>query len=395
VIVPAGPVSPIAAVTHPDPYPYYREMVATRPLHRDQALRLWVAAGADAVTAVLTSPLARVRPAAEPVPAALRGSPLAEIFGRLVRMTDGPGHDPMKEAVAGALATLDPDGIRAGASRWARTLAERRDARRPAGVDEFARSLSAHAIASLLAVPDAAVGPVERSVHRYVSAVAPGADAPALEHGRAAAVHLTETVGAAVAGAHTGLPAALGREAERAGAADRAALVANAIGFMTQAYEATAGLIGNTLRALAAQPALRASVAADPAQLEPVMREVLRHDAPVQNTRRFVAEDGVIAGQPMAAGDTVLVVLAAANHDAAANPRPERFDVGRADRRTFTFGAGPHACPGETLAVSIARAGVEALLAHGLDLDTLPARPAYQPSGNVRIPLFAGASARG
>ena len=38
------PGNPIAAVTHPDPYPYYREMVATRPLHRDRDLGLWVAA---------------------------------------------------------------------------------------------------------------------------------------------------------------------------------------------------------------------------------------------------------------------------------------------------------------------------------------------------------------
>jgi cytochrome P450 len=389
------PGSPIAAVTHPDPYPYYREMVESRPLHRDRDLGLWVAASAEAVTAVLTSPRVRVRPPAEPVPTVLRGSALAEIFGRLVRMTDGPGHGPMKQAVAGALATLDGEDIRTGADRWARTLAERIDPKSPAGVDEFARSLSAHAIASLLAVPDAAVGPVERSVHHYVTAVAPGADAARLEHGKAAAGHLMETVGAAVAGARAGLPVALGREAERAGGADRTALVANAVGFMTQAYEATTGLIGNALRALAAQPALRASVAANPARLASVIREVLRHDAPVQNTRRFLAEDGVVAGQRMAAGDTVLVVLAAANHDAAANPQPERFDPDRAARRTFTFGAGPHACPGETLAVSIARAGVERLLADGLDLDALPVRPTYQASGNVRIPLFAGAPGEG
>ena len=389
------PADPIAAVTHPDPYPYYRDLVAMRPLHRDEDLKLWVAASAEAVTAVLTSPLVRVRPPAERVPSVLQGSPLAEIFGRLVRMTDGPGHFPMKQAVAGALATLDGEGVRAGAARWSRILGERIDAKSPAGVDDFSRSLSAHAIASLLAVPDAAVDRVERSVHHYVTAVAPGADALRLERGKAAASHLIETVGAAVTGAGDGLPAALGTEAERAGVGDPAALVANAIGFMTQAYEATTGLIGNTLRALAVRPALRAAVAAGPARLEALIREVLRHDAPVQNTRRFVAAGGVIAGQAMAAGDTVLVVLAAANHDAAANPQPERFDETRADHRTFTFGAGPHACPGETLAVSIARAGVESLLARGLDLDALPASPAYQPSGNVRIPLFAGAPGAG
>jgi hypothetical protein len=29
------PSNPVAAVTHPDPYPYYAELVAQRPIHRD------------------------------------------------------------------------------------------------------------------------------------------------------------------------------------------------------------------------------------------------------------------------------------------------------------------------------------------------------------------------
>ena len=62
------PPDPIAAVTHPDPYPFYAGLVAQRPLYRDDALGLWVAASAGAVTAVLASDLCRVRPPAEPVP---------------------------------------------------------------------------------------------------------------------------------------------------------------------------------------------------------------------------------------------------------------------------------------------------------------------------------------
>ncbi len=42
------PADPIAAVIHPDPYPYYADLVARRPLYRDAALGLWVAASADA-----------------------------------------------------------------------------------------------------------------------------------------------------------------------------------------------------------------------------------------------------------------------------------------------------------------------------------------------------------
>jgi hypothetical protein len=68
------PAHPVAAVTHADPYPYYAELVAHRPLYRDAALDLWVASSADVVTAVMTSERCRVRPAAEPVPRALLGS---------------------------------------------------------------------------------------------------------------------------------------------------------------------------------------------------------------------------------------------------------------------------------------------------------------------------------
>src|SRR5947199_320044 len=79
----------IAAATHPDPYPFYARLGAEAPLYRDDALGLWVAASAAAVNAALTHGLCRVRPPAEPVPRALAGSPAGEIFGRLVRMTDG------------------------------------------------------------------------------------------------------------------------------------------------------------------------------------------------------------------------------------------------------------------------------------------------------------------
>ena len=384
------PADPLAAVTHPDPYPYYRELVARCPFYRDDTLGLWVAASADAVIAVLTSPLGRVRPAAEPVPAALAGSPAADIFGRLVRMTDGHGHGAMKPAVAAAIETHDANRARALAERWARTLAVEIDPRSsPARLDDFTLALSTHVIASLLGVPDQALRHVERCVGRYVNGVSPGADVARLEQGKEAARDLIDLMGSSVIASGSGLLSVLRREARRAGCEDAEAIVANAIGLMTQAYEATAGLIGNTLLALAVRPQLSARIPTDAGLLDDVIREVLRHDPPVHNTRRFITVEGQIAGRRMRAGDTVLVVLAAANHDAAANPAPERFDAARVHRRTFTFGAGPHACPGEQLAVTIARAGIEGLLARGLPLASLSGTVTYRPSTNVRVPLFA------
>jgi hypothetical protein len=34
------PPDPIAAVIHPDPYPYYAQIVASKPLYRDETLGL-------------------------------------------------------------------------------------------------------------------------------------------------------------------------------------------------------------------------------------------------------------------------------------------------------------------------------------------------------------------
>jgi cytochrome P450 len=119
-----------------------------------------------------------------------------------------------------------------------------------------------------------------------------------------------------------------------------------------------------------------------------LIQEVLRYDSPIQNTRRFLAEGGFVVGEKMKAGDAILVILSAANRDPSANPSPERFDIFRKERRIFTFGVGAHACPGESLAATIAKAGVKQLIASGVAIDRLAETVTYRASANARIPIF-------
>ena len=379
------PRDPVAAVTHPDPYPYYAELVAQRPLYRDEGLGLWVASSAQAVTAVLTSDICRVRPPSEPVPRALLGSPAAEIFRHLVRMTDGAPHDAAKYAVAATVQSLDAERMAEESARWARRLVGELP------LTTFAFDLSVHVVGSLLGIPSTRLRETAQWMSQFVRCLAPASTPEQVERGKKAAGHLLalgqQILAEAGESAESLLPV-LARQARRAGVDGTAPVVANGIGFMSQAYEATAGLIGNTLLALAAHPHVREVVTPESTMLHSVVREVLRHDPPVQNTRRFLARSGAVADQEMAEGDAVLVVLAAANRDPLANPRPEAFDVRRPDRRLVTFGVGPHACPGEALAAAIAQAGVAALLASGLDPSALFPRVTYRPSANARIPLF-------
>jgi cytochrome P450 len=388
--VPTVP-DPIAAATHVDPYPYYASLVAGGGLHRDERLKLWVASSATHVSATLTSERCRVRPPAEPVPAALLGSPAGDVFARLVRMNDGPPHDTVKPAVVTALDGLDTGGILDHARAAARRLVcELAPAGAPARLRDFALRLPPYVVAGLLGVPDEDLQRTVDWTGDFAAGLAPGASADASVPARNGAGRLRDLIRAGVAGhagGESGLLGVLVGAAERAGV-DSDTIAANAIGFLFQSYDATAALIANTLSALSTHPVSRAGTAGDLAALRAFVREVARWDAPVQNTRRFVAQDGMVAGQLMKEGDAILVLLAAANRDPAVNPEPDRFDVTRSAPAIFTFGMGPHACPGEALATAITAVGVHELLKAGVDPATLGPPAAYRRSPNVRMALW-------
>ena len=389
------PKDALAAPTHPDPYSFYADLVARRPLFWDGSLKLWIASSARAVTAVLTHPACRVRPATEPVPRAL-GPGVASVFRHLVRMNDGPGHCPMKQAVSSFLGGFEEQRVMEESRRWTRLL----------GGPEVLRThpfrLPVSVVGSLLGLPEDALARVATWTGDFVRAIAPGAGVDRLTGGERAVNELLEVFRAALAAQRASVapgPLALfARGAERFGMQAVEALLANAIGLLSQTHDATAGLLGNTVLALRSRPGLlvepalreRSALPARSELLPHVLDEVLRYDPSVQNTRRFLAEDVVIEGQRMAAGDTVLVVLAAANRDPALNEEPHQFDVDRKHRRSFTFGAGVHACPGEALAKWMVQGALEELLT--LDpgfLRTAGDGVSYVPSMNGRIPLFS------
>ncbi|HEY8293257.1 MAG TPA: cytochrome P450 [Thermomicrobiales bacterium] len=388
----AFPADPIAAVTHPDPYPYYAALAEHKPLYHDMTLGLWVASSAEAVTAVLTSDLCRVRPPTEPVPVALRRSPAGDIFRHMVRFNDGESHCPFKEAVSAALGAITVTGAAERSAACALSLSDEiAPTRDPGHLSRFAFHLPIYVAASLLGIPDDLLPQVAVWAGDFAHCLAPGSGPAQIARGTVAAGNLLAMFDALAPtlrdeSANT-LLALLAREARRVGRDDADVIVANGIGFLFQAYDATAGLIGNVLLALASHPDVHARLVADRGLLPQMIEEVLRYDPPVQNTRRFVADDGEIAGQAMHEGEEILVILAAAGRDPSANPRPERFDIFREDPRISTFGAGVHTCPGASLATTIARAGIAQLLASGADPERLAKPVTYRPSQNVRIAL--------
>jgi cytochrome P450 len=343
------PANAIAAVTHADPYPWYGRMREASPLLFDQGLQLWVAYGADVVQEAFAQPLLRVRPLAEPLPAALQATPVGDVFARLVRMNDGDFHRAHKPAVHASAQRWDASAASAAALTAAQELGGTLDA------NALLSAVPVRAMARLLGVPAALLEQTTQWVLQFTQAIAPGADGGAIAAGSDAALELMAQ------------GEAQGLDPVRA---------ANRIALMQQAVDATAGLLGNAALALRAEPSLHAHA------LPGVVAEVARWDAPVQNTRRFAAQAVVLAGLQIEAGQGVLLVLAAANRDPALNPEPQRLWPGRPMRRGLGFGAGAHACPGEALAIAIASAALPPLLPH------LGRHAGYRPLANARIPVF-------
>ena len=355
------PAHPLDAVTHPDPYPYYATLARSRPLHRDAALGMWVAAHPATITAVLRHPAARVRPVHEPVPRGLCPGPAGELFGRFVRMNDSAAHARLKALLATFIQQQEPAAppLLAPAPRDA------------AGIDRYLYAAPVHAQAAFLGLAPALHADCAADINRFLFALPAIARADHTAAGHAAAARLVARLQAHLAGPH--VTPALRQLCVDAAQADipPGMVTANLAGLLFQSCEAGAGLLGN---ALVMAGRRGASHALSRESAHALIDDVVRHDPPLHNTRRFMAESADIEGQRIEAGQTVLLVLAA-----AAQLEP---DAG------WIFGAQRHACPGAALARSHAADALLHLLRAGVDTAALAARLRYRPLPNARVPQF-------
>lgn len=137
--------------------------------------------------------------------------------------------------------------------------------------------------------------------------------------------------------------------------------------------ETTINLIGNTISAMLHHPQALASVMADPARWPNAIEEVLRWDAPIQNSIwRFAMTDIEIDGVKIPSGDAIIVGLSAANRDERSCAAPHEFDIDRTDRAHIAFGRGLHYCAGANLARLEAQVAVPALFARLPELRLAP-----------------------
>jgi cytochrome P450 len=116
-------------------------------------------------------------------------------------------------------------------------------------------------------------------------------------------------------------------------------------------HETTSNMLALGTLALLRHPEQAATVRAGGDAVTPAVEELLRYLSIVHAAvPRVAIADTEVGGQPIAAGDMVLVQLAAADRDRALVEDPDRLDVGRAAAPHLAFGHGVHHCLGAPLA---------------------------------------------
>jgi cytochrome P450 len=99
------------------------------------------------------------------------------------------------------------------------------------------------------------------------------------------------------------------------------------------------------------------------APIADAVEEVLRWTTPALHSGRTAAEDVLLDGELIEAGDVVTVWMASANRDEEVFEDPERFDLRRTPNRHLSFAYGSHFCLGAYLARAEIGAVLEGLRA--------------------------------
>jgi cytochrome P450 len=128
-------------------------------------------------------------------------------------------------------------------------------------------------------------------------------------------------------------------------------------------HETSKGLIGNGLAALIDHPDQAEILRTNPHLANGAVLEVMRWNAPLQQTKRCASERAAIGDASIEPDDIVLLCLGAANRDPEQFPDPDRFDVRRKTHTQLGFGFGMHMCLGARLAEREVAAAFRGLLA--------------------------------
>lgn len=262
-------------------------------------------------------------------------------------------------------------------------------------LESFAFPLPVAVIGSLLGVPREDWSMFHRLIRQVVLCVEPSPDAGQLALADEAADELNTYFDALIAERRARPQDDLMSELAAA-EIDGDRLTPSELNSMVQflfgaGFETTTNLIGNGMLALLGAPEQLAKLRADDGLLPGAVEELLRIDCSVQLTMRTAFEDISIDDVTIPAGESVVVLLGAANRDPERFPDPDSLDVTRTRIRPMSFGGGVHYCLGAGLARLEGRIAFRELLRAFPRIELTDTEPSWRTNltlhGLERLPV--------
>ncbi len=166
---------------------------------------------------------------------------------------------------------------------------------------------------------------------------------------------------------------------------ERSELVMLARAMTGAALDTTRGQLGLTLECLVRHPEQWKRLARDQELAPRAVEEGLRYAPAISGIPHVAAEDVEIDGILFDAGSVLIVHPRATNRDPDVFVDPDRFDIEREPQQHYTFGFGPHACVGATLARAEIEEALRAVASRvaRLELAGEVRRLPYSSNGNL------------
>lgn len=349
--------NPFDPALRSDPYPIYRRLRETEPVHRSP-LGFWVLSRYADVAAVQRDPslgffstrlLNRVMNAGiDPA------SPEAKAL-RWVLFIDKERHRRFRGLMSRFFSPRSLESMGPRISAVVEQLLDRLPTDRPVDViEEFARPLPITVLCEWMGIPradragcygwSAAIGRVLLSVL-----------SPDMIRSMRDALDISDRYFQALVSErrrHPGddmLSALIETEFEHEPITDDE-LIGNVVLLFGASYETTANLLGNGLLALLRNPDQLDLLRAEPALVGDAVEELLRYDSPAQLHGRWTLTELEVGDTVIPADSRLIILIGSANRDPAQFPDPDSLNVRRPDVRPTSFGGGVHHCLGAGMA---------------------------------------------
>jgi cytochrome P450 len=280
-----------------------------------------------------------------------RRMPFGDALRTHMLNSDPPDHTRLRKLLSGAFTARAVARMRPRIEAIATELADGMAAKAPGTVDllqEFAYPLPMTVICELLGVP-----PADRDRFRSWSTVLLSSEQSErrVQSGQAMEEYLVGLVAAKRASPGEDMLSSIVAASDDEDRLSEHEVISTAFLLLVAGHETTVNLIGNGVWQLLRHRDQLAALQADPSLIQNAVEEFLRIEGPVNlATIRFTAEPVEIGGQPIPAGDIVLVSLLSANLDPERFNDPADLDVGRDTSGHVAFGHGIHHCLGAPLA---------------------------------------------